>query len=137
MSPTTTMRNCSVHSCPGRKPLRTSRSDSHLLLEQSSQLHEFRHFHQLFRRLHHGNPAPATATARRRDLGHFDNLLGDVQIEVPERFHHQLVPTLRHRSNEDLHEGTRLNPVHHNVPLNPFLRHRVRDQPWPALPRRD
>ena len=40
---------------------------------------------------------------------------------------------LRHdsRSIEDLHEGTRLDPVLHNVPLNPRLRRRVRDRPWP------
>ena len=49
---------------------------------------------------------------------------------MPERFH-QLVPTLRHRSIEDLHEGARLDPVLHDVPLNPLLRRRVRDRPWP------
>ena len=49
---------------------------------------------------------------------------------MPERFH-QLVPTLRHWSIEDLHERARLDPVLHDVPLNPLLRRRVRDRPWP------
>ena len=31
----------------------------------------------------------------------------------------------------DLDERARLDPVLHDVPLHPVLRHRIRDRPWP------
>ena len=70
-----------------------------------------------------------TGTRRLRERRGEDEILG-TSIEVPERFH-QLVPTLRHWSIEDLHEGARLDPVLHGVPHQPHLWRRVRDRPWP------
>ena len=49
-----------------------------------------------------------------RDLGHFDDLLGDVEIEVPAHLH-QLVHHRRHRN------GHHVGDVFHRAQLDPFL----------------
>ena len=91
---------------------------SDLPMDRVSKRHEFRHFHQLFRHLlHRETPAPAT-TARRRDLGHFDNLLGNEQVEVPERLHQLVHPLFAHpwhRSIENLDHGHHVGDVLHSA----------------------
>ena len=54
-----------------------------------NERHDIREFHQLFRCLRHGENR-ARAAGRRRQLGHFDNLLGNEDVESCEQ-HHRLV----------------------------------------------
>ena len=46
----------------------------------------------------------------------------------------QLGPRLRHRSIENLHEGGDVDGVLQVTPVNPLLRPKVQDWPWPRPP---
>ena len=95
---------------------------SDLPMDHKNRRHEFRHFHQLFHHLlHRETPAPAM-TARRRDLGHFDNLLRNEQVEMPERLQHPLFAHLRHRSIKNLDHGHHVGNVLHGAQLDPLQR---------------
>ena len=94
-------------------------------MDRENRRHEFRLFHQLLRHLlHRETPAPAT-TARRREHGHFDNLLRNEQVNVPERLHQLVHPQfaqLWHRSIENLDHGHHVGDVLHGAQLDPLLR---------------
>ena len=57
----------------------------------------------------------------RRDLGHFDSLLGHVSIELS-AYLHQLVRHLRHRNIERRHDERVDGNLLHGAPLYPVLR---------------
>ena len=76
-----------------------------------------RDFHQLFRRLWHGKNR-ARAAKRRRNLGHFGNMLGNEGVESSEQ-RQQLVPNLRHRNIEDLQTKCGDDSLLQDVPLDP------------------
>ena len=94
--------------CLGEKTLKTSMITTsarnwNVLLERRERQHR-RHFHQLFRRLRTTPVHKALLDSVQRDLGHCDNLYGGHSVEPLHEFH-QLVPQLRHRHIENLHEG--------------------------------
>ena len=79
-----------------------------------------RHFHQLFcRLLSEAHTAPAM-TGWRWDLGHFDDLLGNVNIELPAHLH-QLVVHLQHRNIKRRHDERVVDDLFHGAPLFLFV----------------
>ena len=57
----------------------------------------------------------------RRDLGHFDSLLGNMRIELPAHLH-QLILHLRHRNIKRRHDERVVGDLFHGAPLVPLLR---------------
>ena len=93
-----------------------------------------RHFHQLFYQLRITQNR-AHRDVRSKDLGHISNPLGNGREPVEELEHVlQLFHRLRHRRVENLHHGRKadeIDNVLHGVPLNPFLRPGLCENPGP------
>ena len=76
-----------------------------------------RHFHQLFRRLRHRKNPTRRRTRKAGDLGHFDLLLGDKEVDDLQHVL-QLVHHLRHKDVKSRQPRSDVSKLLHSVPQN-------------------
>ena len=91
--------------------------------------HDRRRYHQLFHRLRRTKDC-ASSAGWTHDLGHFDNLLGNREVERCEKVH-QLFYHLRHNVVEQRDQRHRVDDLLRGAQLYPLLRQHLKQRCWP------